>query len=69
MERYDGFYALEKIREIQQDAFVIAVTADLTQETHDRLESLKASAIIYKPYDINEIMYILDRIITVRVAT
>lgn len=62
MERFDGFYALERIRQTHHDAFVIVVTADLTCETHDRLENLKASAIIHKPYDINEIMRILGRI-------
>jgi len=69
MKKYDGFYGLEKIREIQHDAFVIAVTVDTTQKTYDMLTDLKASAIIYKPYDINEIMRVLDRIRTVRTVT
>jgi DNA-binding response OmpR family regulator len=69
MKKYDGFYGLEKIRGIQHDAFVIAVTVDTTQKTYDRLTDLKASAIIYKPYDINEIMRVLDRIRTIRTVT
>lgn len=68
METYDGLYGLEKIREIQPDANVIMVTADMTNDTHDKLVALDASAIIYKPYDINEIMHILNKLSTLRVA-
>lgn len=68
MEMYDGLYGLEKIREIQPDANVIMVTADMTNDTHDKLVALDASAIIYKPYDINEIMHILNKLSTLRVA-
>ncbi|MGI0047132.1 MAG: response regulator [Nitrosotalea sp.] len=56
MEKHDGIYTLEKIREIQSDAIVILITADVTSETRERLQVLNASAIIYKPYDINEVM-------------
>ncbi len=66
METYDGLYALEKIREIQSDALVIMVTADLTNNTHEKLLDLDASAIIYKPYDINEIMHILNKLHTLK---
>src|SRR5579872_6966046 len=66
MEIYDGLYALEKIKEIKSDATVIMVTADLTVNTHDRLIALDASAIIYKPYDINEIMRVLDKLSTLK---
>jgi len=66
MEGYDGLYALEKIKEIKSDATVIMVTADLTVNTHDRLIVLDASAIIYKPYDINEIMRVLDKLSTLK---
>jgi DNA-binding response OmpR family regulator len=66
MEGHDGIYALEKIKEIRSDVIVIMVTADLTVSTHDKLIALDASAIIYKPYDINEIMRILDRLSTLK---
>ncbi len=69
METYDGLYALEKIREIQHDALVIMVTADLTNDTYERLLYLNASAIIYKPYDINEIMYILNKLHTLKAVS
>lgn len=56
MKEYDGIYTLEKIREIEPDAIVILITADLQSDTRNRLLELNASAIIYKPYDINEVM-------------
>ncbi len=56
MPHHDGFYALEKIKEIDPDAKVIAVTADLTEDTEKRLENLKVSGIIYKPYDMKDIL-------------
>jgi two-component system, chemotaxis family, chemotaxis protein CheY len=63
MDRYDGFYALEKIREIEQNAVVIMVTADLTKDTEDRLNKLDASAIIYKPYDIDQIIQVVNKLV------
>ena len=68
MENYDGIYGLEKIREIQPDAIVIMVTADMTNNTHDKLVALDASAIVYKPYNINEIIHILNKLSTLRLT-
>ena len=56
MDNYDGIYALEQIRKINPDAMVIMVTADLTKETSEKLARLQASAVIYKPFDIKNIM-------------
>lgn len=63
MQDHDGFYTLEKIRNIQSDAIVILITADTTENTRKRLQDLGASAIIYKPYDINEIMHETDNMV------
>lgn len=63
MEGHDGIYTLEKIREIQSDAIIIMITADMTKKTRDRLIELNASAIIYKPYDINEVMDTLNKLV------
>ena len=38
MPENDGFYALEEIRKFDSHAKVVAVTADLTNETETRLE-------------------------------
>lgn len=63
MEKMDGFYTLEKIRKVQHDAIVILITADVTTSTRERLEKLEASAIIYKPYDINEVMDTTNKLV------
>ena len=60
MPHHDGFYALEKIKEIDPDAKVIAVTADLTEDTEKKLENLKVSGIIYKPYDMKDILSTIE---------
>jgi two-component system, chemotaxis family, chemotaxis protein CheY len=62
MDSFDGLFALKKIREIQKDVIVIMVTADLSEKTTKLLSKLYASAIIYKPYDINEIMNVLNKL-------
>ena len=62
MPNYDGFYGLEKIKQFDPNARIIMVTADLTQETHDRLVSLGANMIIHKPFEIEEIRTMINRI-------
>ena len=59
MPENDGFYALEEIRKFDSHAKVVAVTADLTDETAVKLEKLNISAVIYKPYDIEDIKKML----------
>ena len=51
MPKYDGFYTLKKIREINSNAKVIMVTADFSPETKKKLKEMNATDIIYKPYD------------------
>lgn len=63
MRTHDGFYTLKKIREIQPDAIIILITADSKVSTMIRLLELNASAIIYKPYDINEVMEVANRLV------
>lgn len=63
MKKYDGFYTLQKIREIQSDAIIILITADMTEETRIKLLEMKASAIIYKPYDINEVVDVVNKLV------
>lgn len=55
----DGIYALRKIREISPDSIVIMITAELSNEVTKILEDLKATAVIYKPFDINDLMKII----------
>ena len=51
----DGFYGLEKIREFDPESKIVFVTADLKSETEKRLIENHASAIVYKPYEIENI--------------
>lgn len=59
MPENDGFYALEEIRKFDSHAKVVAVTADLTNETATKLEKMNISAVIYKPYDTEDIKKML----------
>lgn len=59
MPQTDGFYAIKKIREFDPDAKVVAVTADITIETKQRLDEMMITAIIYKPFKQNEIKQVL----------
>ena len=59
MPENDGFYALEEIRKFDPHAKVVAVTADLTDETATKLEKMNISAVIYKPYDTEDIKKML----------
>ena len=56
MDGFDGLYALEKIKKIDPDANVIMVTADLTENTRIQMAALKASSVVFKPYEIDAIM-------------
>ncbi len=66
---YDGFYALENIRKINPNAVVIMITADLTDQTEDKLRQLHASAIVYKPFDIKKILQMLGGLLAKNVRT
>ena len=62
MPEYDGFYALENIKKINPNAIVVMLTADITEETKKRLTELKANSIVYKPFDIQQILEEIDKI-------
>ncbi|MDE1840167.1 MAG: response regulator [Thaumarchaeota archaeon] len=62
MPNTDGLYALDLIREINPNAIVVMITTDLSQDTAKRLEDLKATAVVYKPFDINDLVKIVDEI-------
>ncbi len=63
MPHYDGAFALNEIKLLNPVAKVIMVTADLIAETARRLESLGASAVVYKPFEFEEIMSTVYRLI------
>jgi two-component system chemotaxis response regulator CheY/two-component system response regulator (stage 0 sporulation protein A) len=61
MPRFDGFHALEKIRQLNSQARIVMVTADLTGETAQKLEKWSGVALVYKPYEFDDIMTVISR--------
>lgn len=62
MPNTDGLYALGRIREMSPNSIVIMVTTDLSKDTAKRLEDLQATAVIYKPFDINDLVKIVHEL-------
>ncbi|MEE9511841.1 MAG: response regulator, partial [Nitrosopumilaceae archaeon] len=56
MPVFNGVYALEKIRELKQDAVVIMLANNITMNNEIAMNRLKPSAVIHEPIDINEII-------------
>ena len=63
MPQYDGFYALGNIQQINPEAKVIMVTGDLTKKTKLLFEKMKVSGVIFKPYDIDDVIQVLNNVI------
>lgn len=68
MPYYDGFYALENIRKLDHDVKIIMVTADSQTHLKKKIFELKADAIATKPYDIEDIVDVLEKITNQRVS-
>jgi len=62
MPEYDGFYGLANIKKINPEAKVIMVTADLTYDTEKKIKEFNASAVIYKPYEIDRVIETIHKI-------
>ncbi|QLH11243.1 response regulator [Nitrosarchaeum sp. AC2] len=63
MPKYDGFYAIEKIKNMNPDAKIVAVTADSTAKESLFLESLNVT-VISKPFEIQEIRQTISKLCT-----
>ena len=62
MPDFDGFYGLEGIKKISSDATVIMITADLSEETREKLNNLNATKIFYKPHDFDKIAPAIEKL-------
>ncbi len=62
MPKYDGVYALQRIRKANPKAKVIMITADLKKDAAQRLEELKPDRILFKPFDYDKIIDAIDDI-------
>lgn len=56
----NGIYAIKKIKGIDSNAKIVAVTADDGPLTQEKLEELDIYAIVYKPFDIKKIIQIIE---------
>lgn len=56
MPNYDGFYALEKIKEFDPNAKVIFVTAASNDTTQKRLFETNVDGIVFKPFQMNQLL-------------
>jgi DNA-binding NarL/FixJ family response regulator len=63
MPNYDGIYALENIRKINPDAGVVIITGDTTQDSMNKLQELKPSAIFYKPMEIEIVIQAVNNLV------
>lgn len=61
MPDYDGVYGLHNIKRIDPNANVIMVTADKTTKTETRLKELNANAVLYKPYEIEDVISAINK--------
>lgn len=62
MPEYDGTFALHNIRKINPKASVIIVTADNSIDMDQKIMELKPTAIILKPFNIEQIMEEVNKI-------
>lgn len=64
MPEYDGLFALYNIRQKNQQANIIIITADNTLDMNPKIHELKPTAIIHKPFNINVVMETVEKIMT-----
>jgi DNA-binding response OmpR family regulator len=64
MPEYDGFYAILGIREKDPNAKILVLTADVTEKTKKRLDQLKSISLMYKPYDLDDVVYEIKRLVS-----
>jgi two-component system chemotaxis response regulator CheY/two-component system response regulator (stage 0 sporulation protein A) len=48
--------------EIDPNSVVIMIATDISEDTPKRMEDLKAAAVVYKPFEINELVKIVNDI-------
>ena len=59
MPKYDGLFALRKIREIDPKSIVLIITGGGSESMLDELESLEPTKIIFKPLDVNRLVEVI----------
>jgi len=69
MPEFDGYYGLEGIKKNDPNVTVVMVTADKTDVTRKKLMELNASAILYKPNDVNKIKPTVEKLVDKKVQS
>lgn len=62
MPEHDGIYALSEIRNLDPDAKIVILTEDLDSINAEKLELLKPTDIFIKPFEIEKIKSVVERI-------
>lgn len=62
MPNYDGFYALENIRALDPNAYVVVITAVVDKEDKVKFEKTKPNHIIHKPFDQEQIIEVISKL-------
>jgi DNA-binding response OmpR family regulator len=68
MPYFDGFYAIDKIRKIDPNAKFLVLTADITDATKKKLEQMKEVSLMYKPYDLDDVINEIKKLANVQPA-
>ena len=63
MPDYNGFFGLEKIKKFDKESKGVMVTAHLTESTAQKLNDLGADEILYKPYEIEQVMKTINKLL------
>ena len=61
MPKFDGLYALQKIREFDINAKVVITTNQINYD-RDVLKQLKPTAIFHKPFDVKKILELIQNL-------
>lgn len=63
MPKYDGFYGIEKIRNLNPDSKIMIISASLTPSYVKRLLEMNVDCISLKPYDLSNVVETIHKII------
>ena len=65
MPEYDGIYGIKHIRKKDSQAKIIVVTGNPARESDPELKTLKPNAILFKPFNIEEILDEVNKLMNV----
>ena len=64
MSVMDGFEALKKIKELDENAKVVVISADIQKQAMDKVRELGALNFVKKPIDLKKMQQILNDVIS-----